>query len=606
MASTTFPQRRGISRGGWLAAGIGVIVLAIIVALVMGGAGSRAATSTAATATVTRGPIVATIAGSGTIAAAQSLAVPFQTNGVVREVLVKEGDVVKAGQPLARLDTSDLELQVANAQAGVASAQARLEQTRSGNAKPEDLAAARASVASAQAQLDKARSGNTTAADIASTQAQLRSAQARLDALKNPSPDKLSSARLKVTQAETSLQSTRDSNSATKTRAELDLQKAVETLTQAQSKYATALTNWQHVQDSGTDPLQPTKSGANNSTVPNTLSDGQRQQYYDSYVQAEAQLRSAEQSVRQAQITYDNARQSEVTNVQQAEAQLADARQQLEALLNPSQSDIIQAQATVDQQRAALQKLQQGGTKADIASARAQVDQAQANLDKLTAPGTETDLAIQEAAVSQAEQSLKQAQASLAKATLTAPFAGVISMVDMVPGSNVSSATPVVTLINRNPLHIDLKVSENDAAQVQVGQKVNLAITALSDWRAEGTVSYVAPAAETVNDVVTYKVRVSFPDTDQRVKVGMTASLDIITATKDSVLLVPNSALLPKGAGHVVQVPNTDGSTREVEVQTGLSDGSQTEIADGLNEGDRVVAVPGSGTPARQGGPFGG
>ena len=86
----------------------------------------------------------------------------------------------------------------------------------------------------------------------------------------------------------------------------------------------------------------------------------------------------------------------------------------------------------------------------------------------------------------------------------------------------------------------------------------------------------------------------------------MTANVRIVTATKEQVLLVPNTALLPKGAGHAVQVPNADGSTREVDVQTGLTDGSETEIVGGLKEGDRVIANPSTtSTSTQRAGPFG-
>jgi multidrug efflux pump subunit AcrA (membrane-fusion protein) len=146
--------------------------------------------------------------------------------------------------------------------------------------------------------------------------------------------------------------------------------------------------------------------------------------------------------------------------------------------------------------------------------------------------------------------------------------------------------------------------------KVQLGQAVTLTIDSLSGWRATGNVSYIAPTAETTNDVVTYGVRVSFPDADQRVKVGMTANVDITTATKNDVLLVPNTALLPKGAGRVVRVPNASGQgTHEVDVQIGLTDGTNTEIVSGLKEGDPIVALPstssaGTSAGGGGGGPF--
>jgi len=82
----------------------------------------------------------------------------------------------------------------------------------------------------------------------------------------------------------------------------------------------------------------------------------------------------------------------------------------------------------------------------------------------------------------------------------------------------------------------------------------------------------------------------------------MTANLTIVVANKKGVLLVPNTALLPKGAGHVVQVPNADGKGfTEVDVTTGLTDGTNTEIVSGLSEGQRIIAVPTSAVPKPRG-----
>lgn len=564
MATTTAPSNT--ARAGrtvpWRIIGTIVIILAIIAGVILGTQGRSPNTTGVSTVPATRETVVATVSGSGTIAAAQSIDLPFQTSGTVTEVLVAEGDTVTAGQPIARIDTRDLELQLASAQASLESARTQLSQTSAGNVQQADIDAQQAAVESARAQF--------------------RSAQAQLQALTNPSASSISTAEVTVRKAELALQAERDNSSANKTKAEQDLVKATNSLTQAQASYATARSDWEFVRETNQDPSNPETTDAQGNEVKNKLNDTQRQQYYDTFVQAEASLRSAETSVQQAQVTYDNARQSEPNNIQTAEATLADAQAQLAALKNPTKTDIAQKQASVDQAQASL-------------------NQAEANLAKLTAPGTASDIAIQQASVTQAEQSLKQAELKLDQATLTAPFDGVITDVAIVPGSIASTATAAVSLLDRDPLHIDLRLSENDVAQVALGQRVALTIDALSDWKAEGTVSYIAPAAETSNDVVTYAVRVTFPDSDERVKVGMTADLDITTATKENVLLVPNTALQPNGAGYVVQMLNEDGTTRDVDVETGLTDGVTTEIVSGLNEGDAVVANP-NARPAQQGG----
>jgi HlyD family secretion protein len=92
-----------------------------------------------------------------------------------------------------------------------------------------------------------------------------------------------------------------------------------------------------------------------------------------------------------------------------------------------------------------------------------------------------------------AEQSLKQAELNLDDATLRAPFSGIVAQVNVVPGSPANNQTPVVKLINRDPLHVDMRLSENDVAQVALGQPVNLTVASLGGWQTGGTVSYIAP-----------------------------------------------------------------------------------------------------------------
>src|SRR5450759_1332450 len=183
---TTLPRPRAGLSGRWLAGGIALIVVAILAALLLGGAIKRPAATSAAPATVavTRGSLTATVPGSGSVAAEQNLSLGFQGTGTVTEVLVKEGDSVQAGQVLARLDDRQFVLQVTNAQAGLQSARARLSQAQQGNDRPEDLASAQAAVASAQANFDKVSKG-PTASDLAAVQAALSSAQAAYQAAVN-------------------------------------------------------------------------------------------------------------------------------------------------------------------------------------------------------------------------------------------------------------------------------------------------------------------------------------------------------------------------------------------------------------------------------------
>ena len=84
MATTTLHQRRqGISRGRWLWLGSAAIVLAIVIAILLTRTTSRSSTPTVSTTAVTSGSLIASVAGSGSVAAAQSLDLTFQTSGSV-------------------------------------------------------------------------------------------------------------------------------------------------------------------------------------------------------------------------------------------------------------------------------------------------------------------------------------------------------------------------------------------------------------------------------------------------------------------------------------------------------------------------------------------
>jgi HlyD family secretion protein len=565
------------------------IILAVIIAIAIWQWQVRSVPTAPLTGRVTQGDLTITISGSGTVQASRMIDLPFQQAGQVQEVLVKIGDHVKTGQALAQLDPGDLTLQLQQAQANLDAANAKLIQSQGGGATAQDLAIAQAQLNSAKAGLDKTRTGNATPADIQSAQASLASAQARLNALRNPSPVALSAAQLKLSQAQTSLQNTRDNDSQAKTNAELSMQNAVNNLTQTQSKYSTAQQNWQYVQDTGNDPANPSTS-VNGNSVPNKVTDAQRQQYYDTFVQAQASLSSSQNAVQQAKIAYDAARQKEATDIPQAEAALRDAQQQYDAVLKPTANDLIQAQATVTQAQASLAKLRQGGTPADITQSESQLAQAQANFDKLTAPAGDADLASIKAQVKQAEVQLNTAKRALALATLRAPFDGDITTVAIVPGGIVSASTVAVGIVDRSALRIDMNLGETDAARVQVGQPVLLTFDAIPELQINAKIEAIAPAATVQQNVVTYLVRAAFDPGKSPVKVGMSASSTIQVQQIKNAVLVPSRAVQTQNGSSSVTVLNGPQQIAvPVRVTTGVTNNGQTVIVDCADTGNQCL-----------------
>lgn len=643
MASTTSPRRASAFPPRWIIIVVGALIIAAVIGLIVTSTlgGSRPVGPATVPAQV--GSVTARVSGIGTVGAAREVDLIFQSTGTVVDVLVSQGENVVAGQPLARLDDRALQAIVLREQAALDAARARLTQAQRGNAGADDIAAAKAQLDSAQANYARISSGSS-AADIAAAQAQLNSAQA------NYAKVAAGPSSADVASAETALRNAiAQQNSILEGATASDLDAAQASVRSAESQLAQAQ---QRLVETRARPkpediraaelaLEQTKNSlwsqqiSRDSTCGRFGADSGECRSGDASVGVQdvavrsaadklelarlpataEELTAAEEAVRSAEAGLTSAQtklaqvQSGPTaaNRQAAQTQVDQARANLEKVrTSVTANDVAVAQASVDQARANLDKLHTSVTADDIAVAQASVDQAQANLDKLTASATDTDLVVQLASVTQAEQSLVQARLNLENATLKAPFDGVVAALNIVPGSTAGGVAAVGRLIDRGTPHIDLKLSENDVLKVALGQPVLLTNDSLRDWSAEGTVNYIAPAAETTNGVTTYQVRATFDDADQRLRVGMAANVDITTAHKDGVLLVPSTALLPKGAGHVVQQTASDGAIVDVDVKAGISDGNLTEIVSGLSEGDQVLTFPSVSAPRPPGGFFGG
>jgi HlyD family secretion protein len=165
------------------------------------------------------------------------------------------------------------------------------------------------------------------------------------------------------------------------------------------------------------------------------------------------------------------------------------------------------------------------------------------------------------------------------------------------------------------PLILDVKVDEVDVAQIAEGQEAHLSFDALKGEQVVGTVTYIAPASTNVGGAVAYGVEISFvPETSEGqalpVRLGMTADVDIVVAGAEGALLVPNRAIeANREAGlYYITRQGALGTTERLEVLIGLRDESQTQVVEGLEEGDVLVLpdVPEQGEEQQRFGPGGG
>lgn len=133
-------------------AGIATSALVVIVVVILqSNANRNSSASSADTASVRRGTLVATVNATGALSPLREAQLAFSATGPITKLDVKQGDMVRAGQILARLDTRSLELQLAQADANLSAAQAKLDALK--NPASADVAAAQAAVVSAEATL---------------------------------------------------------------------------------------------------------------------------------------------------------------------------------------------------------------------------------------------------------------------------------------------------------------------------------------------------------------------------------------------------------------------------------------------------------------------
>jgi len=216
---------------------------------------------------------------------------------------------------------------------------------------------------------------------------------------------------------------------------------------------------------------------------------------------------------------------------------------------------------------------------------------AEATLDTILSAPDEDALAAAESQLDAAEQALDEAQKQLDEATITAPFDGVIASVNADEEDNILYATTVIIrLIDLTTMELEAEVDEIDITEVKAGQRAIIEIDALPDLELEGEVISISLLPEEEAGVVVYKVKISFNNpSDLTLRVGMSATADIIIDERSGVLLVPSRAIKQDSQGNDMVKVMANDEVKERAVVTGISDGFDTEILGGLNEREVVV-----------------
>jgi macrolide-specific efflux system membrane fusion protein len=218
--------------------------------------------------------------------------------------------------------------------------------------------------------------------------------------------------------------------------------------------------------------------------------------------------------------------------------------------------------------------------------------------------------------VSQARNTYNEAKANLAKATLTAPIAGLVIAVNGEVGStsgsssssssgsggsggsgasssssSSSSSTAFVTIADVSSYIVTANIAEADIAKVTVGQAAAITFPALTGTTATAKVTAISPTATSSNSVVTYATTITLDKIPDGLRLGQTAEVAItISTSADDALYVPAAAITTANGTSTVKV--VDAKTKKVvvtDVTLGVVGDDGTEIKTGLTAGETIV-----------------
>jgi HlyD family secretion protein len=331
-----------------------------------------------------------------------------------------------------------------------------------------------------------------------------------------------------------------------------------------------------------------------------------------------------------------------------------------QAQLNANRAQVAQARATVAEAQAQFARLEEVYRLSNgRVPSQAELQTGRANAQRATAA-----LRVAQANVTAAEAQLAQSQTQRARAIIRSPVSGVVLARQIDPGQTVAASfnTPTLFVIaeDLSKMKLEVAIDEADVGSVQVGQKASFVVDAFPGRTFPATITRVdlgsnltvsAASSSTTpttatGQVVSYAADLTVANPDFQLRPGMTATADIVTSERKNVILVPNAALrfkpaaaqegegiagsltfrprrnrpertatVGRGAVQTVYVKGADGTPQPIQVTTGDTNGTVTEVIGGglrpgmpaitgqlAGEGDGAAPKAGGGQRRRQGG----
>jgi len=198
------------------------------------------------------------------------------------------------------------------------------------------------------------------------------------------------------------------------------------------------------------------------------------------------------------------------------------------------------------------------------------------------------ELRNSEVAKTNAQYDFESAQISLAKMNVTAPFTGVITELPYyTEGTRVPSGSQMVNLMSYDKMYMDINLPEKSISEVKVGQEALITNYTIAEDTLRGSVSELSPAIST--ETRTFRGTIEIDNPERKLRPGMFVKADVITASKDSTIVIPKDIVLTGNRGKFVFVVERNNAADDRQITTGIENQDYVEVVEGLQRNDRLI-----------------
>jgi HlyD family secretion protein len=230
-----------------------------------------------------------------------------------------------------------------------------------------------------------------------------------------------------------------------------------------------------------------------------------------------------------------------------------------------------------------------------LTQAKNQYELAQRHLDALMAVSKQQELKSAAGQLQSAKGKYLGAAAQLSYSEIRSPINGVVTDRSLYPGEMAAAGTPLLTVMDTNSVIARAHIPQDQAALLKVGDKATIIVPGEED-PIEGKITVVSPALDPNSTTVEVWVKADNPK--GRLRPGTSVQISMLARSVPNSLVIPAAAVLtsPDGSNYVM-VAGSDNKAHQKTVKTGIRQGDQVQMLEGLAEGDRVITSGAYGLP---------